>query len=184
MPVALGVFAIGVIAFCVLYVQEKRQQQDLATQIGQLGDLVSYSVETDEEMLSRFVEIEQYIPVLSSNPDQGQITQLQLIEQVNTVIIDRVSDPQLYPEIDISPEGNFKITYDSEDYVRVGDTNYKTLTFNIRIYELEYEQMRFFVSDISAMELLPTLVITRLDISPGGAKTSFDLDFDIYCRLD
>ena len=126
----------------------------------------------------------QYIPVLSSNPDQGQITQLQLIEQVNTVIIDRVSDPQLYPEIDISPEGNFKITYDTEDYVRVGDTNYKTLTFNIRIYELEYEQMRFFVSDISAMELLPTLVITRLDISPGGAQTSFDLDFDIYCRLD
>jgi len=181
-PIALGVFVIGVIAFCIVYIQEKRHQSSLATQIGQLSDMVSQTVETDEELLTRFSQIEQQIPVISGDPVDGPVEQLQLIEQVNTLIIDRVSDSLLYPEIDISAAGNFKITHISVETEKVGGTNYTVLAFNVNLSGLTYEQLRFFVNDVSSMESLPTLVVTRLEISPENAQSSFDLDFDIYCR--
>jgi len=180
--IASGICAIGITVFGIVYFQEKTRQDELATQIGLLSNTVSQSVETNEELEERFEVIKDYIPIVSDTPMEGELTDLQLIEQVNSEIVDKVSDPLYYPEINVGVEGNFSIKYKGAKSEKVQSTDYKVFTFNIRIENVQYDELRTFISDISSMKSLRTLVIKQLTISPDSAQTHVDLDFDIYSR--
>jgi hypothetical protein len=180
--IASGICAIGITVFGIVYFQEKTRQDELATQIGLLSNTVSQSVETNEELEERFEVIKDYIPIVSDTPHEGELTNLQLIEQVNSKIVDKVSDPLYYPEINVGVGGNFSIKYKGTKSEKVQSTDYKVFTFNIRIDNVQYDELRTFVSDISSMESLRTLVIKQLTISPDSTQPHVELDFDIYSR--
>jgi len=180
--IAAGVCAIGITVFGVIYFQEKTRQDELATQIGLLNNTVSQSVETNEQLEERFEVIKDFIPIVSDTPQEGELTDLQLIEQVNSEIVDKASDPLYYPQINVGVEGNFSIKYKGTKSEKVQNTDYKVFTFNIRIEYVHYDELRTFITDISSMESLRTLVIKKLTISPESPQTHVDLDFDIYSR--
>ena len=182
-PIMVGVFVIASVLFAAIYIQQKSQQDSLREQIGWMNNMLSQPVNVNEDYQARFEEIQQYIPVIADVPQHGELTELELIEEVHAEIIDRVSDPLLYPEIDAGTAGNFGITYVKSTTKKINNMNYKVFTFNIEIGRVSYEELRAFIFDISTMESLRTLVISKLAYSAYGTDASVDLDFDIYSRV-
>lgn len=182
-PIAAGIFVIVATLFGVIYLQQRSEQNSMRDQIGWLSNMLSRPVDINEESQARFEEIQQYIPVIAAVPQDGELTELELIEEVHAKIIDKVSDPLLYPEIDAGTAGNFAIKYANSKTEKLNNVNYKVFTFNIRITGVAYDEIRAFIFDISTAESLRTLVISELQVSINDVAVSVDLDFDIYCRV-
>ena len=182
-PIVLGIFVVISALFGVIYMQQKSQQTSLREQIGWMNNMMSQPVNVNEEYQARFEEIQQYVPVIATAPQAGELTELEFIEEVHAKIIDKVSDPLLYPEIDAGTAGNFGIRHVGSTTKKINNINYKVFTFNIEIGRVAYDELRAFILDISTAESLRTLVISGLKCSTYGTDASVDLDFDIYCRV-
>ena len=182
-PVAAGIFVITVAIFSFIYIQQKSEQNSLKEQIGWLDNMLSQPVYVNEDSQARFEEIQQYVPVIAAVPQDGEYTELQFIEEVNARVIDAVSDPLLYPTIDAGTTGNFSIKYTMSKAQKINNVDYKIFTFNIKIDNIEYDELRDFVLDISTTETLRTLVVSQIMITRYATDVSVDLDFDIYGRV-